>query len=179
MPVRPAGAQCREAHGGEGYHGVTMSGHRTHPRVGRRAAAFSLVEVLIVLAIFGLIAGIVAVNGRQVFAGQQEKAALASVRQSVWEGATAAAARGTDTELLRTATGLEIREVKSAAVLRTFDVPTSVTTNLPMGQVLVFTPPGRVDLTSLQNLPDPLTLTVNGHTFKLEVSLIGEVKVTS
>jgi prepilin-type N-terminal cleavage/methylation domain-containing protein len=158
---------------------------RLQPPLRRRVAAFSIIELLIVLAILGLIAGVVAVNGRRVLAGQQEKAALNSVRQSVWEGATAAAARGTDTELVHTTSGLEVREVGSATALRTFALPASVTTNLPAPSgangtvVLKFTPPGRVDLATLRSLPDPLTLTVNGHTFKLQVSLIGEVKVTS
>jgi len=158
---------------------------RSQPPVRRRVAAFSLIELLIVLAILGLIAGVVAISGRRVLAGQQEKAALTSVQQSVWEGATAAAARGTDTELVHTTSGLEVREVGSATPLRTFALPASVATNLPAPSgstgtvVLKFTPPGRVDLATLQSLPDPLTLTVNGHTFKLQVSLIGEVKVTS
>ncbi|MEJ2289090.1 MAG: hypothetical protein P8Y02_10700 [Deinococcales bacterium] len=149
------------------------------PTVSRRIAAFSVVELLILLAILGIIAGVIAVNGRHVLAGQQEKAALTSVRQSVWEGATAAAARGATTELVRTSDALVVQEVGSSTPLRTFSIPSTVTTNLPMGQVLQFTPPGRVDLATLQALPSPLTLTVNGHTFKLQISVIGEVKVTS
>jgi len=154
-------------------------GSRRKARRTRSTTGFSLLEMLILLAILGLVAGVVAVSGRRVAAGQQQRAALTSVRQSVWEGATAAAARGVATELVRTATGLVVREAGSGKVLRSFDIPSAATTNMPMGQVLLFTPPGRVDLASLQALPSPLTLTVNGHTFGLQVSLIGEVKVTS
>ncbi|MEJ2667698.1 MAG: hypothetical protein P8Z81_11465, partial [Deinococcales bacterium] len=139
----------------------------------RRAAGFSMMELLILLAVLGLIAGALAISARRVLGGQQDKAALNSIEQSVWEGATAAASRGASTELVRTATGLEVREVGSTNALQTFDLPSSVTTNLPMGQVLVFTPPGRVDLASLQALPNPVTVTVNGHTYKLQVSVIG------
>jgi len=138
-----------------------------------------MIELLILLAILGLMAGVIATNGRRVAAGQQQRAAIASVQQSVWEGATAASARGVETELVRTATGLVVKETGSGTVLRSFDIPSAVATNMPMGQVLLFTPPGRVDLASLQALPSPLTLTVNGHTFTVQISLIGEVKVTS
>ncbi len=162
-----------------------MDSTRLPSRLSRRTAAFSLIEFLILLAILGLIAGVVVVSGRRVLAGQDEKAALTSVRQSVWEGATAAASRGVDTVLVRTATGLAVREVGGTTDLRTFALPASVTTNLPAASgasgtvVLRFTPPGRVDLATLQALPSPLTLTVNGHTYKLQVSIIGEVKATS
>jgi type II secretory pathway pseudopilin PulG len=151
--------------------------HRT--RVSGRVAAFSIVELLIILAILGIIAGVIAINGRRVLAGQQERAALTSIRQSVWDGATAAAARGTTVELVRTSDALVVRDVGSSSPLRTFVIPSSVATNLPMGQVLEFTPPGRVDLATLQALPSPLTVTVNGHTFELHISIIGEVKATS
>ena len=157
---------------------------RPHPSAARlhrvrRIVGFSVLELLIVLAVLGIIGGIVAVSGRSILGGQQQRAAVNSVRQSVWEGATAAASRGASIELVRSGGTLELKDVASGAVIRTFEIPSSVTTNLPSGQVLLFTPPGRVDLTTLTNLPDPLTMTVNGRTFTLEVSVIGEVKVTS
>src|SRR5690625_8007537 len=59
-----------------------------------RIQGLTLIEVLIVLAIIGIILGVGVFNGRQALTGQQERAAVNSIRPSAWQGATAAAARG-------------------------------------------------------------------------------------
>lgn len=145
----------------------------------RRERGFTLLELLIVLAIVGIVAALAVGNGRRIVSNQQNQASLAAFQQSVWEGATAAAARGVDTKLVRDSGGLRIVDGKSGAVLRSFAIPSGVATNIPSGDVLVFTPPGKVDASSLAALPSPLTMTVNGHTYTLKISIIGEVKVVS
>ena len=140
-----------------------------------RAAGFTLIELLMVLAIVGVLGGIGFVSGRAIIRGQQSRSGLSSLQQSVWQGATAAASRGIRTELVRAGPVLRIRNADSGAVLRTFELPASVSTNLPEGTSLVFTPPGKVDAGTLAALPDPLTVTADGTVYAVTISLIGEV----
>lgn len=147
----------------------------TSPNRRARAAGFTLIELLMVLAIAGLLGGIGFVSGRAIVRGQQSRSGLNSLQQSVWQGATAAASRGIRTELVRAGPELRIRNADNGAVLRTFELPDGVSTNLPQGTSLVFTPPGKVDAGTLAALPEPLTVTANGTVYTVTVSLIGEV----
>ncbi|MBW7929664.1 MAG: prepilin-type N-terminal cleavage/methylation domain-containing protein, partial [Fimbriimonadaceae bacterium] len=70
---------------------------------------FSLSEILIVLAIVGTLAGVGFVFGRQILQGQQNRSAINTVQQSVWQGATAAASRGITAELFRNGRVLQVR----------------------------------------------------------------------
>lgn len=140
------------------------------------AGGFSVVELLIAVAIIGVLAGVGFVSGRQILQGQQNRSAINTIQQSVWQGATAAASRGITAELFRNGRVLQVRNQATSAVIRSFELPPDVVFNLPDGASLVFTPPGKIDLGSMANLPS-LTLQANGKTYSLQVSLIGEVKV--
>ncbi len=146
-----------------------------------RSSGFTIIEMLIVLAIIGVLAGVAFISGRQVLRGQQDRSAVNTIQQSVWQGATAAASRGIRAVLNRNGMVLEIRELNDdgtmEAPLRTFELPADVVFNLPQGKTLVFTPPGKVDEAALGALPSPLTLSTNGRDYVVTVSLIGEVKV--
>lgn len=133
-------------------------------------------ELLIVLAIVGVLAGLVALNGRRVLRGQEARAAVTTVQQTVWQGATAAAARGVVTRLTRAGDVFTLTDTDSGNSLKSFELPASVTLNWPDGQSLDFLPPGRVDVDTLDALPTPLTMVVDGRSHSLTVSLIGEVK---
>jgi len=139
-------------------------------------AGFSLVELLIVIAIVGVLAGIGFVSGRSILQGRQNRAAINTIQQSVWQGATAAASRGLTAELYRNGRVIQVRNQATGAVIRSFELPADVAFSLPDGPTLVFTPPGKIDLSSLVNLPE-LTLEANGDQYTLQISLIGEVKV--
>ncbi len=141
----------------------------------RRPAGMTLLELIIVMAIIAAVAGIGVMNGRLAAQRQAAKGAVATFQQSVWQGATAAAARGLTVELHRTAKGLALVNVANGQVLREYDVPASVTINTP-NPILRFTPPGKVDLETLDALPDTLVIDTGQGAYAVEISLIGEVK---
>src|SRR5690625_2173040 len=98
-----------------------------------RIQGLTLIEVLIVLAIIGIILGLGVFNGRQALTGQQEQAAVNSIRQSAWQGATAAAARGArvflrveDNELL-----LRLENQENGRVIRRESLPRDFVSNIP------------------------------------------------
>ncbi|MDF1523830.1 MAG: prepilin-type N-terminal cleavage/methylation domain-containing protein [Trueperaceae bacterium] len=150
---------------------------RTSPARRRSSAGFSILELLVVLAILAVAFGLVAVAGRGILQRSAERSVVNTVQQAVWQGATMAAARGVRTELVRDGDVLAVRRLADGEVLRTFDLEPGATLNVDDGQVLVFTPPGSVLESSLDALPDPVTITAAGATYELEVSLIGEVRV--
>ncbi len=135
-----------------------------------------MLELLIVIAIIGIIASIGVFNGRRILQSQEERAAITSIQQTVWQGATAAAARGSSTNLTRTGNVFTLTDASTSAALKRFELPPSVSTNLPEGLVLTFTPPGKVDATTLDALPEQVTVSASGKTTELTISLIGEVK---
>ncbi len=137
----------------------------------------SILEILIAIAIFGAIAAVVVMTGRPIVRGQEGQAALRTMQQSVWQGATMAASRGVRTSLMLAGGNLEVRNVDTGEVIRSFELPDGASLNIDEGQVLAFTPPGKVDEQTLKDLPNPFQITSNDATYDLQVSLIGEVRV--
>lgn len=152
--------------------------YSAHGRCGatRPSAGLTAVELVIVLAIIGLLSLTTFIVGRRVLAGQERLSAMNTVRQSVWTGATLASARGVEVELRRVGQALNLQRTSDGIVLRTFVLPNGSVLNAPDGQLLRFSPPGRVAAASLAALPDPLTLTIDGSVKSLQISLIGEVR---
>ncbi len=147
--------------------------HRRH----LRQRGLTTIELLIVMAILAIVATLGIINYRQILRGQEERAAVQSIQQTVWQGATAAAARGVLVNLVRSGNEFRLVDTNSGAVLKRFDLPNGVTSNWPANQPLVFTPPGKVAPNSLTSLPSPLTITSSeGRVTRLTVSLIGEVR---
>lgn len=134
-----------------------------------------MIELLIVIAIIGIILTIGVFNGRQALNTQEETAALNSLRQSVWQGATAASARGEVTELVRSGDRLEVI-TSNGEILRSETLPAGVTSNLPQGTILVFTPPGKIDSATLP-YPGQFSMSTGNRRVEIEFSAIGEVRI--
>jgi prepilin-type N-terminal cleavage/methylation domain-containing protein len=146
----------------------------------RSNRAFSLLELLIVLAIIGVVAGLGFLNGRRIAERQSAQGALATIQQSIWQGATAAAARGATVELVRAGNDFTLQLLRPGVdpeVLRTFEIPDDAITNLggEGGLILRFLPPGKVDLDTLRDLPETITFQTDSSSYVLRVSMIGEV----
>lgn len=138
----------------------------------------SIIEVLIVVALLAVIAGFAIPNFRSILQGSEERAAIQSIQQTVWQGATAAAARGVVITLERTSNRFVLTNTDTGQVLKTFELPRGVSSNWPQGLAIVFTPPGKVDSESLIGFPTNLNVFANDRTTYLEISLIGEVRTT-
>jgi prepilin-type N-terminal cleavage/methylation domain-containing protein len=148
---------------------------------------FTVLELLIVLAIIGIVGALGFINGRRIAERQSAQGSLATIQQSIWQGATAAAARGRTVELVRSGDRFtlmllvdEDADPPEFEVLRTFDLAVGVSTNLGTGSdgiALRFLPPGKVDIVTLTALPDDLYFqsTADGSRHLLRVSMIGEV----
>ena len=148
----------------------------------RAKSGFSLLELIIAIAIIGVVAGLGFLNGRAVAERRAAQAAIATIQQSIWQGASSAAARGVIVELRRVADGFTLNI--DDEVLRAFEIPTEVSTNLGAGDdgvALVFTPPGKVDVASLVALADlgeDLYVESPYSRYQLQISMIGEVVAT-
>lgn len=104
-----------------------------------------------------------------------ERSAVNTFQQAVWQGATAAAARGFRTELVHVGDELLVRRVSDSSVIRRYDLAAGVTVTVPgnPNPILTFTPPGRV----LALPAGSVQITADGVTYNLQISLIGEVRV--
>lgn len=142
----------------------------------RRSDGITLLELLVVIAIIGVVLAIGIFSGRQALVSSQERAAIQTVRQSIWQGATAASARGRPITLERN--GRTLRLMDGATVIRTDDMPAGVSTNFASGVLLEFSPPGRITEETLTAFMESVPrITTDTRTSRLEVSLIGEVRI--
>lgn len=167
------------------HYGLWLQNWRARPKLrnsertplgayGRRSKSLgiTLIEMLVVLAVLGLVFGIAVFSNRGALTSQQEQAAIRSIQQAVWQGASAASARGRNTELIHVGNRIEVREVGSGRLIRREDLSTGISTSLPN---LVFTPPGKISEQSFALVADGITVHSSAGTTVLRVSVIGEV----
>ncbi len=136
---------------------------------------FTMLELLIVIAIVGILASIVLISGRQIVLGQEGPATISQLKQIVSRGGSVAAARGKDVQLKYQNREFILREKVSEKHIQSFKVPTSVSINLSEGAVLEFAPSGMVK--SLASIPNPVIVSSSNKTQQLQLSIIGQIKV--
>lgn len=139
------------------------------------SSGITLIELLVVLSILGVVLALGVINIRQALIGSEARAAIQTVRQAIWQGATAASARGRTITLTRS--GNSLRLMDGNVVVRSDDLPSGVTVSFPQGLLLEFSPPGKVTADSLEEFMngDPW-IRGDGRTTRIQVSLIGEVR---
>ncbi len=135
-----------------------------------------MIELLLVIGILGIILSIGVFNGRQALTSQEERSAVTSIQQSVWQGATAASARGEVVTLRLEGQNLVLRADQSGRELRSEEMPEGLNSNIPQGTFLVFTPPGRIEASSLSKASG-LWVETGARRYNLEFSAIGEMRV--
>jgi len=140
----------------------------------RMRKGITLLEFLVVMAIIGIVGGLAFVNGHRIAQRQEARGAVATCQRSVWQGATAAASRGSVVELNRTDDGLELVDLRQERVLRRYDLPANVSIAV-QNPILRFTPPGKVDLSTLPDRDQGLLIDTGEGEYRLRISLIGEV----
>lgn len=140
---------------------------------------FTLIELLVGMAIVGVISGIAFTSARGIFTAQDARSVVTSIRQLFAQGATAAASRGVQLVMVRNGNTITIRTTDTVpVVIRTITLPPSVSTTLLSGTSFTFSAPGKVSFPSGSNPSNQFTISAGGKTYTLEVSVIGEVKVT-
>ncbi len=141
---------------------------------GMNKRGFSLLEILVVISIIGVLAGIGAIGSRAILRGQENRSSLYSMRQIFWQGASAASSRGEVLELFRSSDEIQVRTtVAPTKIIRRVELSNDVTLSLPQGQIALFNPSGKVTIPVTNN---PFTLQSGGKTYTYNVSMIGEVK---
>src|SRR5690625_3213388 len=147
-----------------------------------RTDGLTLLELIVVVAIIGIVAGIGVINGNRIARQERAHAAVATLQQSVWQGATSAASRGREIDLHFDGQNLGLVDVTDDSLVRTFELPEGTRTNMSPGTVLKFLPPGKVDLELLSDLNNAdggygLLIDTGQNTYNLEISIIGEVRL--
>jgi prepilin-type N-terminal cleavage/methylation domain-containing protein len=135
---------------------------------------FTMLELLIVIAIVSILASVTFVSGRQIMRGQEQAAVLSQFKQAISRGASTASARGKAVTFKRDNGNFILFEKVSLKELQRFTLPDGVTINVPNGNILEFQSNGLIN--NLSSLPNPLTIVTSSKTYNIKISLIGEMK---
>ncbi len=142
-----------------------------------KSEGFTLLELLVVMAILGVAAGIGIPQIRNIGQRQEALATVDQIRQLFWQGATAAASRGgTNFVLVRSGNTLRVESQTDGSVLRSVTLPSGVGCSLNNGALVTFTSPGKAIFSGTFPANRQFTVTAAGQTFTLTATLIGEVR---
>lgn len=141
----------------------------------RNTTGLTMIELLIVMAIIGILGGIGFISGADIARRKSAEGAITTFQQSVWQGATMAASRGTVVQLIRQGRELQLVDEEGDAIRRRYELPAGV--DIPMSNPIIrFLPPGKIDASSFTSLPDDLIITTSEGRYRIELSVIGEVR---
>jgi prepilin-type N-terminal cleavage/methylation domain-containing protein len=140
-----------------------------------KTRGFTMLELLIAVAIIGVLASIVFVSGRQIVLRQEGPDTISQFKQIVSRGGSVAAARGKDVQLKYQNREFILREKVSEKYIHSFEIPASVSINLSEGATLEFAPSGLIK--SLAAVPNPVIVNSKDKTYQLRLSIIGQMKV--
>lgn len=130
---------------------------------------FSLIEILVVIAILSVFASLTVVSGRRVMQSQDQLAAISILKQSLIRASLSSNAKGKPLELKQNGSSIELKD--GTKTLEQFDLPSGFTVNWP---TLVFRESGLIDVASMGT--DTILLEGPKETYELKISLIAEMK---
>ena len=141
----------------------------------KNTTGLTMLELLIVIAIIGIVGGIGFISGSDIARRQSAQGAISTFQQSVWQGATMAASRGVTVELIKDGDELRLVNLTTGTTARRYELPSGV--EIPVeNPILRFLPPGKIDQETLSNLPENLTISTSEGRYRLDISVIGEVR---
>ena len=148
-----------------------------------RQSGFTILELLLVVAIISIVGAIGIFNAHNFLRGEETLGTTTTLQQLLLQGSTSAASRFTPILLVQEQRGssrfLTLRVQSTSKDIRSERIPNTVTTSLPIGNALTFTPSGRISDASFQALGGTVTVRGEKLTYTLQISLIGESKVAS
>lgn len=141
-----------------------------------RQGGFTLLEMLIVLAIAGVLMGVGLNAIRQVQRGGQENAFVTNLSLSIKGAASYAASRRTQVTMIRAGDVVRFVNASSEQIEdgQGIRIPSTVNTNIPDGAALTFGPNGSV---TARAVPQPLMIASQDREWAMQISTIGDTRV--
>lgn len=142
-----------------------------------RTNGFSLVELLAVILIVGVVLSIALFNARGIREGEAARGTATAFQQMLWQAGTAASARFEPVVLSRQGSKFVLQGQTSQEVIRSEEIPVTVSTTFPTDKTLLFIPSGRIDSASFAAINSPITIKGSKITYTVNFTVIGDSDV--